>query len=249
MRLILSLSSLKECAYDMQYYHKLQGFIYSLIKNTVYEKLHDKNGYKFFCFSNIMPPLDMKEGEKRTIIISSPDSALIKLIKYQIEEKYADNPINIGEYSFELEKTQLLKPKINNNCTLITGTPIIIRIPKENYEKYGIKPKKPYNYVFWRSEYAFEALIKQLEENLIKKYNLFYKRKVEQKPFFEQFILQKEVCNHIIIDGEEHRVFGSLWKFPFSFLNIKKRKLLEFGLDAGFGELNSLGFGFMNVVR
>ncbi|PKP54497.1 MAG: hypothetical protein CVT90_00980 [Candidatus Altiarchaeales archaeon HGW-Altiarchaeales-3] len=25
--------------------------------------------------------------------------------------------------------------------------------------------------------------------------------------------------------------------------------MLEFGVDAGFGEMNSLGFGFMNVKR
>ncbi len=38
-------------------------------------------------------------------------------------------------------------------------------------------------------------------------------------------------------------------KFSFSYLGGEKRELLQFGLDAGFGEENSLGFGFMNVVR
>jgi CRISPR/Cas system endoribonuclease Cas6 (RAMP superfamily) len=42
---------------------------------------------------------------------------------------------------------------------------------------------------------------------------------------------------------------GSIWEFSFSHLDWKKREVLRFGLDAGFGEENSLGFGFMNKTR
>ncbi|PKP59881.1 MAG: hypothetical protein CVT89_00760 [Candidatus Altiarchaeales archaeon HGW-Altiarchaeales-2] len=47
----------------------------------------------------------------------------------------------------------------------------------------------------------------------------------------------------------EHKVFGSVWEFNFNHLNDSQRRILEFGLDTGFGEMNSLGFGFMNVKR
>lgn len=56
MRLLLKLRAAKDQAYDMRYHHKLQGFVYGLIEGTPYMKLHDRRGYKFFCFSNIFPP-------------------------------------------------------------------------------------------------------------------------------------------------------------------------------------------------
>jgi len=55
MRIFLRLRSLKDCAYDLKYFHKLQGFVYSLIRDSPYSLLHDKKGNKFFCFSNLFP--------------------------------------------------------------------------------------------------------------------------------------------------------------------------------------------------
>ncbi|HID60907.1 MAG TPA: hypothetical protein EYP46_03510, partial [Hadesarchaea archaeon] len=77
MRLLLKLRVLKDQAYDLKYHHKLQGFIYSLLDETPYVKLHDRRGYKFFCFSNILPSVDATTGTTRSLIISSPDVGLI----------------------------------------------------------------------------------------------------------------------------------------------------------------------------
>lgn len=242
MRLLLYFQSQNNSAYDLRYNHKLQGFIYNLIKETPYSALHDKRGYKFLCFSNIMPPKNIKKGEKRTLIISSPDNALIKFLNERLKE---EKEINIGEMMFKLEDTLLLKPIIQKDCTLISGTPIIIRTAKKNYEKYGIISK--YDYIYWRKQYPFEIFIEQLEANLFKKYNEFHKTKNEEFKIFEQFIFKKEVCNHIIINGKEQKVFGSIWQFIFNNLDEKRKEILQFGLDCGFGEMNSFGFGFMNI--
>lgn len=43
------------------------------------------------------------------------------------------------------------------------------------------------------------------------------------------------------------KVFGSIWEFMFGYLNSGRRKIIQFGLDCGFGELNSMGFGFINT--
>ena len=68
-------------------------------------------------------------------------------------------------------------------------------------------------------------------------------------PLFQQFAFKKEVCNHLVFEGKEEKVFGSLWQFNFQNLNDKQQKLLQFGLDSGFGEKNSFGFGFMNIDK
>ena len=247
MRLLLKLRALKDQAYDLKYHHKLQGFIYSLLDETPYVKLHDKRGYKFFCFSNIFPPEDAKTGSTRSLIISSPDIGMINALEKSLKDFQEDRkPANVGEMSFEIEAISRLEPRIGRSCTLITGTPIVVRIPKENYEKYGIKPPKDYNYVYWRKRYSFEAFIKQLEDNLFKKYNEFYGRSLGKFPLFEQFVFKKQVCNHVVLGGKEVRVLGSIWEFSFSYLEGKRRELLQFGVHAGFGEENPLGFGFMN---
>lgn len=38
-------------------------------------------------------------------------------------------------------------------------------------------------------------------------------------------------------------------EFSWSYLNNVQRWIIEFGLDAGFGERNNMGFGFMNLIR
>jgi CRISPR-associated endoribonuclease Cas6 len=55
MRLLLELEASADYAYLQQYYHKAQGFIYNLIRESPYSHLHRQKGSKFFCFSNIFP--------------------------------------------------------------------------------------------------------------------------------------------------------------------------------------------------
>lgn len=88
-----------------------------------------------------------------------------------------------------------------------------------------------------------------MEENLFKKYKEFFNTEIEEFPIFEQFLYKKPTCSHAFIEGRERMLVGSVWEFVFSGIYGEKRKLLEFALDAGFGERNSLGFGFMNIKK
>ena len=88
-----------------------------------------------------------------------------------------------------------------------------------------------------------------------KKFILFNKlskeeaKSFEEKsmPLFQQFVFKKEVCNHLVFEGKEEKVFGSIWQIHFQNLNTKQQRLLQFGLDSGLEEKNSFGFGFMNI--
>ena len=42
-------------------------------------------------------------------------------------------------------------------------------------------------------------------------------------------------------------VIGSLWEFLFD--NELNTEILQFGLDCGLGERDSMGFGFMNMKK
>jgi CRISPR-associated endoribonuclease Cas6 len=241
---------MKNCEYDLKYYHKLQGFIYRLLRDTDYGVLHDKKGYKFFCFSNIFPIGSIKVADERNLIISSPDKVFVKILSEKIRKIIGEKgKINIGEYEFEIEEISIFRPRLTKDTRLFSATPIVIRIPEKNYERYNIPVEfRKSRYVYWRPQYSFEAFLKQMEENLIKKYNEFYKTSFEIENIFEMFRFVKPVVNHLTIKGKDRLIIGSVWEFLFSYLNSKQKKILEFGIDCGFGERNSLGFGFMNVV-
>jgi len=147
----------------------LQGFIYSLLKGSKYSYLHNKEGYKFFCFSNIFPiAKNLEKNNLYTLVISSPD---YEFITYLSELKSLINlSIKLGIMKFQIDfvDKRILKIPDNGSFTLITGTPIIVRIPREKYIMYGISPPRDYSYIYWKQEYPITLLISQLENNLKK---------------------------------------------------------------------------------
>jgi CRISPR-associated endoribonuclease Cas6 len=159
--------------------------------------------------------------------------------------------IKIGEMTFKLKSSKIFDMKIPEgfqDCKLIAGTPIIVRIPRYRLPEYGITPRRDYDYVYWRKEYTPTAFIKQLEENLIKKYNEYHDAEVEPTTqLFETLRFRKQVATPLLMRGQETTIIGTLWEFQFTSLINVKNQILQFGLDAGFGEMNSLGFGFMNL--
>jgi CRISPR-associated endoribonuclease Cas6 len=64
---------------------------------------------------------------------------------------------------------------------------------------------------------------------------------------FERLRFNKQVAVPLRVRGKETTIIGTLWEFPLPPLDDMKREILQFGLDAGLGEMNSLGFGFMNI--
>ena len=247
MRLLIRLGALKACSYDNQYYHKLRGFLYELQKDSKLFNRHTIAGYKFFCFSNIFPAKDMRYGDKRTVIISCPSRDWIYWLRGRLTEmQELQKPMEIGEMKFGIETVSTFTKHVTKKISLITGTPIVLRIPKENYKSYGIESKRPFEY--WRPEYDFNAFLKQISDNLVKKYNLYFNKKIHEQNIFQEFSFKRPVCVHRIEQGKEVPTVGSLWEFRFSHLTPLQQDILQLGLDAGFGELNSSGFGFMNVV-
>jgi len=86
-----------------EYHHKIQGFIYSLLRNTSFEELHNKRGYKFFSFSNIFAKKPHETSSCRMIMASSSTN-FIEHISYQLQKIIEHQiPIDVGSI-FELEK-------------------------------------------------------------------------------------------------------------------------------------------------
>ncbi len=242
-RLLIKMRSKQSSAYEMEYNYHIQGLIYRLLRGSIYDG-HDNQGYKFFCFSNIFPFNDLRKNDLRNLIVSSPNS---EFISYLYQQLGYDNDIDIGNMRFKVDYCDRLNvtiPSHNQSFSLITGTPIITRIRKQKYE--GIEQLKSYEYVYWRMDHPIDLFITQLEDNLIKKYNDYFGSNIERQPIFERCKFMKQVSTRLRM-GANHckqaTLIGTTWEFFFEEAN----PLIQFALDAGLGELGSMGFGFMNL--
>lgn len=111
MRILLTLESLKDYAYDRQYHHKLQGFVFSLLRHSEYAHLHDLPGWKPLCFSNIFPMTENAAGARKHLLLSSPHPGVAEALLGQAEA-LAGKDIHIGEMSFRLTGARLLSPRL-----------------------------------------------------------------------------------------------------------------------------------------
>lgn len=247
MRLLIKLGASKDQRYEYKYHYATQGFIYNLLKDTEFEYIHDKKYYKFFCFSNIFPlSAEMKKGDIKYLLVSSPNIRLIKVIATKLKEiKHTSSIIDISGMKFIILGYKIFNSRFKKeNLRLITATPIIIRIPRYKYELYGIDSK--YDYIYWRRDYPLELFINQLEDNLYKKYKIFYARDVDEKGIINKLCLLKQVAINLKVH-KEYIVIGTLLEFWFDYVDDDIARVLMFGIDCGFGERNSLGFGFINI--
>ncbi len=142
MRVLIKLKSLRTQPYQMEYHYHLQGFIYGLLRNSKFEQVHDKEGYKFFCFSNIFPANDLAKDDTRTLLISSPDNGFIDYL-HGVLQKPRNEHVLIGKMKFKIESVEefVVSPPESRPISVITGTPIIIRMARETMQKNGIEAK------------------------------------------------------------------------------------------------------------
>jgi CRISPR-associated endoribonuclease Cas6 len=257
-RLLIELKSTQNTKYETEYHYHLQGFIYGLMRGSVYDSLHDAEGSKLFSFSNIFPYYDLHKDDMRTFMISSPDTGFIKYL-FDTLQLYIrrQTQINIGYMTFTINFIEEIYPKLpHSNVSLITGTPITIRIPKSKYKEFGYESVYD-NFTFWRNEQPIDIFITQLTNNLLKKYAQYntqtkeaYRNLIDiykDIKLFDILKFKKQVATNVYTNSIQQLVIGSLWEIGFN--NHISRDLVQFALDAGLGERNSLGFGFMNLTK
>ena len=139
MRLLLSLKfadNLPE--YKTNYHYQMQGFIYGLLeKSSQFSQLHNKKGYKFFCFSNIFSSSGSNDNtDIRYLIISSPSRDFVRYVSMMlIKIKERKDRVSIGNMQLMIDDVRIFETKLKPPFTLITGTPIIIRISRRKVPK------------------------------------------------------------------------------------------------------------------
>lgn len=229
MRLLLRFKSLTDLKYESIGKYDIQGFVYSLLIDTPFKDYHNVQGFKFFNFSNIFPITDFTTDCEKTIIISSPNNAFIKLLNYQLKNK---RRFYLNKYPFDIVKIKMFKLKANNK--IISATPIVLFEDNINNKYFSFRKN------------GFDFFFERLKDNALKKYNSFYKDTFSlEDSLFDSFKFNKEVSIRMNMKKNSFIIIGSLWSFD-KYIDTPNRKFYNFLFDCGYGEKNSLGMGFVN---
>jgi len=217
--------------------HAIQGFIYNLLQNTPYGEKHDEARFKFFTFSDVF--LDSRG--RPSLIISSPDREFVETIYYSLRGK---EKAYIGKIEVEIVRVRKIKLPLGRSFQ--TGSPVVLYRNREKNEYFKLHEHR--DLLFF---------LNRLKENGERKYNAFYSDDfILEGPIFDRLIpkLRKngklDVYVKVVKNGIPFAVIGSNWELlEKERIKPEERRFYRFIMDAGLGEKNSLGFGFLNPIR
>lgn len=213
-------------------FEKMSKFINFAIIRGGQETLHKKTGFKHYSFSGFRPSKENIENQifQRDniyeFIIRSLDETFIDKITTSLRENINNPHIQV----FDARKKIIEQYFITE---LYSITPVIVSID---------------NGKFWTMESSGDivCLQKQLNDNVEKKYKIFYGEEIKAEQNFIQLLeLKNRVPQNIIIhkDDKKIRFFGNKFRIVPN-EDAVSQKLAFVALACGLGEKNSYGGGF-----
>jgi CRISPR-associated endoribonuclease Cas6 len=237
-RFIISFtSSEEEIDKDAFNKHYLQSVIYSRFNQEGEKGFHESNNFRFFSFSDFFPSGNMRRGETRKVIISSPDDKIIGLLAKSFAQ---DGQMFLGPHKFEVISSKTLRFGFPFRA-YISGSPVVLYKDNRNSKFFSLKDGD-----------GISFFMERIKENAIKKYTQFSGKTVKflDGPIFDNIRLKKEVSVKINHREGDFFIIGSLWE-KLGIGNGKKidYDFYKFIMECGLGEKNSLGFGFLNPIK
>lgn len=185
-----------------------------------------------YSFSNLFPPGEVRPGDRRRLLIASPNSELIRALARRVSKE--KQPLRVHGIEFRVERHETFSAQVERaGVHLTTATPILLRVP--SIEGTG-------GPVHWSPPIPEEVFIRALNRDLIRRFNTYHATRIDE-----------EIS--IITDGRLQRATrsgrtpSSYWELGTGRLNATAQRVLSFSIDAGFGERARQGFGFVNVSR
>ncbi len=231
---------LKKDIHFLDSFDILSKFIsFSLCQNEDYEKLHNENKFKNYCFSTISPPQKdkiYKKGNIYSFILRSLDKGFIEDLSIKLRE-------NINNPYLQVLKTEFKTMNQFFINELYSIPPCIVTSE--------VREGRP---VYWTVEKDGDILklAKQLQDNLEKKYKSFYGEELKSKQNFIQLLEIKNQKPQSIFFMKEIkdnkkiklRLFGNKFQIVVNEDKVSQ-KLAFMALACGIGEKNSLGGGYL----
>ncbi len=236
MRIIVKILPKDIFVYEEINKYFIHSFIWNLLKDTEFSRLHDTKKFKFFTFSNIFPVSEFKFNEEKHFIISSPNDYFIETIAEKLQNiRY----LEFGIHEFELKEFKKFSMELKQRWE--TSTPIVLYENNNTNTYYSTNRNPDLNF-----------FLERIKDNALKKFNAFYNKNFcFEGPIFDRLFFKRQVAVHIRKDMKEFLFLGTLWEFELNLLrmNEEKRQFYEFIMDCGLGEKNSFGFGCVNMQR
>jgi CRISPR-associated endoribonuclease Cas6 len=241
MRLLLTFRPLEDAPADSVNKHTIQGLIYSHLWGTDYWRRHDEARFKFFTFSDIFPPGNFRAGGEKSLLISSPDGNFIDVLYERFSQR---DCFYLGKLKVELLGVK--KFSLRPTGRFVTGSPVVVR--SMDTERRGF-----FSFYHERDTRYF---VNRLKENALKKYLIFTGEEFRlDGPLFDRMVPRIrpngriDIYVRVKMHGANFLIPGSTWRLLEKRLTPKNRKFYAFLMDSGIGELNSLGFGFLNPLK
>lgn len=205
----------------------LSKLIYTAIMNSPLQKLHlQKGGFKHYVFSNLVKTSQDKiypEG-KNFFFFRTP--------KKELAFNVAKKLIGYEDKIFKVLGVGMKEANIKHINSFITINPAVMTFTKNGKRRNWT--------IYEDGDISF--LMDALHNNLVKKYEDLYDKKLETK---ENFIELLEIKNQkpLAMKYKNGKIFGN--KFYIVPKGDKaSQKLAALALAEGLGEKNTLGFGF-----
>jgi CRISPR-associated endoribonuclease Cas6 len=255
MRLLTKLTARADAVYDNAHHDKLRGRLWGALKGTEYDERHDTDEPPGFCFSLVFPPGEMAEGDERWLLVAAPEEELLAHIAQDLKD---DRELNVGEMPFQVEHVHALSPDVGEpgtSGTLESGTGVLVRIPPDRREEYGIENGHSDTATFWRPAHSMAPFRRQMAANLDRKHRLFAPDYLPgpsdtEGELFDSYDLLKTYALPVqVTENREMTYVVSKWELGYTVRDDDHRRHLNLALDCGIGERNALGFGFVNIAE
>ena len=195
----------------------------SLSKNEEFLELHNKNTFKNYCFDGMYPLAEnglYKSGNVYTITIRTIDKSIGEYFIKSLTNEYDEN------FKGLVSEVRILPKKHIDK--IYSLTPVVIKT-EDGY---------------WKGNLTIDDFERRITENLIKKYNNFTKKQMDEEVELYNSIEFKN-NKPIAIKYKNISILGD--KISLKIADDKlSQELAYMCLGTGLGEMNSRGLGFVN---
>ncbi len=209
---------------------------FSMCQKDEYKDIHNKNIFKNYCFGSFYPTEKSKiykQGNTYSFVLRSINENFINDLQTLLRQNIDNSFMQVLQIDKSYKKQFFISE-------LYTVTPVIV----------SVKDEKDKN-IFWtvQKDGDILKLQKQIQDNLLKKYESFYNEKLNIDHNFIQFL---EIKNHkpqIIFFTKNYnnqikriKLFGNKFRIIPNEDELSQ-KLAFMSLSCGLGEKQSYGAG------
>ncbi|NLX50201.1 MAG: CRISPR-associated endoribonuclease Cas6 [Methanospirillum sp.] len=183
-----------------------------------------------YSFSNLFPPGPALPGDRRNLLVASPDPGLVRALAARLRRD--PGRIAAGGSVFRVEGHETFSVRLDRSgLRLVTATPVRLRVPAPG----GGGP------AYFTPPLGTEAFLAALNRDMVRRYNAHHGARLNRD-------LRVIADGSLLRTSRRGRVPSSFWELGTGCLPATARRVLEFAVDAGLGEGTRNGFGFVNVV-